>query len=216
MSGSTEAVLRAELNGLQLEDFDGASRLLVAYAQDIARWSSATGVSGFDNPAAVATELIVPAVRLAPVVERLEATRVLDIGAGSGAGSLPLALLVPRVCLTCLEVRRKAAVFIEHAARRMGLQVTVAVGRAESLADDPSMRHRFDLTLCRAVGPLTATITWAEAFASPGGSSIFWRPPSRPLDAGHFQHGLPRRPSGAPERLALGPGLPVDAWLVRW
>ena len=208
------SLLAQELAALPMGGHPDPLTALCRYTDEIVRWSAATDVTALADPLDVASKLIVPTLRLGPVVHRMNADGVLDVGAGSGVGSVPLALLLPHICLTCLEPRVKAAVFLEHIVRRLAIPATIARGRAEELASDPSMCAAFDLTLCRAVGPLETTIGLAVPFLRPRGASIFWRPLDRPLRHEDVARSLPPESFVGPERLDLGPGLPVDAWLV--
>lgn len=97
---------------------------------------------------------------------------LLDVGSGAGFPALPLAIVYPDTRVTALESTRKKCEFIALAAARLGLDVRVVNGRAETEGQRPVLRERFDLVLARAVAYLPALAEYCLPFARVGGCFV--------------------------------------------
>jgi len=87
--------------------------------------------------------------------------RVLDIGSGAGYPGLALALALPHLEVTLLDATRKKVDFLREVVADFGMSSRVHCewGRFEDFIR-PN-RHRFDLVLARAVGPVERILEWA-------------------------------------------------------
>jgi len=95
---------------------------------------------------------------------------VIDIGSGGGLPAIPLAIHLPEIHVTLLEADRRKAAFLRHAAGTLALaNVTVAAGRAEALAHDPTYRERFDRAVARGTAPPAVLLELALPFVRVGG-----------------------------------------------
>lgn len=96
--------------------------------------------------------------------------RVLDIGSGAGFPGLPLAICIPDRAFTLLEATAKKARFLERCVQELALaNVQVLNTRAETAGSDPAFRARFEVALCRAVGPLIVIAEYALPLLRSGG-----------------------------------------------
>ncbi|MBI3722555.1 16S rRNA (guanine(527)-N(7))-methyltransferase RsmG [bacterium] len=148
--------------------------------------------------------------------ETSAAPRVIDIGSGAGFPGLPLAIARPRSRVVLLESTRKKAVFLEEAARALGLEnVSVKTARAEDAARESGFRDSFDRATVRALGPVALALEYALPFLRAGGTAVLYCGPesdlepasrvSQELGGGEpavFSHELPRAGS---RRLLLVP-----------
>lgn len=79
---------------------------------------------------------------------------VVDIGSGTGAPGIAVAVLRPDLAVVLVEGDRRKAGFLVHVCGLLGLPgVEVAAVRAETLARDPGRRESFDVALSRAAAP---------------------------------------------------------------
>ena len=72
----------------------------------------------------------------------------LDVGSGSGAPGLPIALLGPRLRVTLLEPMQKRVAFLRTAVGTLGVNVEVTRGRAEDAPEQSA-----DVAISRATLP---------------------------------------------------------------
>jgi len=102
-----------------------------------------------------------------------EGASVVDVGAGAGFPTLPLAVVRPDLRITALDSTAKRMGYVEETARLLGLSnVTPLVGRAEELANDASYREKFDCATARAVAALPVLCELCLPFVKVGGRFI--------------------------------------------
>ena len=118
----------------------------------------------------------VPRVRERHIFDSLRAapfmtgrTTGYDLGSGGGLPGLVLAIVLPDLALTLVEVRRNRAVFLQVVVEELQLRnVVVYNRRAETL------RERSDLCLARAFAPLARAWDTARPLLGDSGSLIYW------------------------------------------
>lgn len=118
---------------------------------------------------------------LAPLSQSLlpQSGSILDIGAGAGFPSIPLAIFLPHCSVTMVDSVRKKVSFLEAACHELSLNNTKAVwGRAEDLGRDPSLRERFDLIVNRALAPLNVLLEYGMPFLRVGGRMLCYKGPA--------------------------------------
>ncbi|HKY19417.1 MAG TPA: 16S rRNA (guanine(527)-N(7))-methyltransferase RsmG [Rhizomicrobium sp.] len=97
-----------------------------------------------------------------------QARTLADLGSGAGFPGLVLAALLPSVSVTLHEATTKKCAFLQAAAARMGLAVTVRNARIEDLPPYP-----FDVVTARALAPLPRLLEYAHRFTNPNSVCIF-------------------------------------------
>ena len=98
---------------------------------------------------------------------------VVDVGAGAGFPTLPLAIVRPDLHITALDSTAKRVGYIEETARLLGLNnITPLVGRAEEIAANAAYRERFDCATARAVAALPVLSELCLPFVRLGGCFI--------------------------------------------
>lgn len=102
-----------------------------------------------------------------------EGASVIDVGAGAGFPTLPLAILRPDLQITALDSTAKRIGYVEETAAMLGLKnITPLVGRAEEVANNPAYRERFDCATARAVAALPILSELCLPFVRVGGRFI--------------------------------------------
>jgi 16S rRNA (guanine527-N7)-methyltransferase len=91
-----------------------------------------------------------------------------DLGSGAGFPGLVLAALRPDLAVTLHEATTKKCAFLEAAADRMGLPVTIQNARLEDLPRQP-----FDVVTARALAPLPQLLTYAQNFVGTNSVCLF-------------------------------------------
>lgn len=98
---------------------------------------------------------------------------VVDVGAGAGFPTLPLAIARPDLKITALDSTAKRMRYVEETAVLLGLtNVTPLIGRAEELARNAQYRETFDCATARAVAALPVLSELCLPFVRVGGSFI--------------------------------------------
>ena len=98
--------------------------------------------------------------------------KVLDVGAGAGFPSVPIAVLRPDLNITQLDCLNKRVGFLKQVASLLNLNVEVFQGRAEEFGKSPAFRESFNFVVARAVAPLNRLIEYCMPFVEVGGLFI--------------------------------------------
>lgn len=94
---------------------------------------------------------------------------VLDVGAGAGFPSVPIAVLRPDLQIVQLECLNKRVKFLKEVADLLKLNVEVVHGRAEEFGKLKNFREKFDYVVARAVAPLNRLLEYCLPFVKVGG-----------------------------------------------
>ena len=98
---------------------------------------------------------------------------VIDVGCGGGFPTLPLAIVRPDICITALDSTEKKVNYVIEVASALHLgNVTGIIGRAEELAQSPSLREKFTVATSRAVARLCLLDELCLPFVEIGGQMI--------------------------------------------
>lgn len=122
-------------------------------------------------------------VLMDPEARRMVSARVIDVGSGGGFPGVPLAVAKPGWSLTLLDSIQKKLRAVEGFLSVLGASVVTRVGRAEEVAREPEFREKFDVALCRAVGPLGEVMELTMPFVRPGGYCFLHRGVEAPAEA---------------------------------
>ena len=115
--------------------------------------------------------LVEDSLRAVEVVEGFEGP-VVDVGAGSGAPGIPLAVALPEREVTLLESSRRKCEFLERWARELP-NVRVVCGRAEEQPVDA-----WGVAVAKALAPPPVAAEWCLPLVAPGGAAILFTGPS--------------------------------------
>ena len=97
---------------------------------------------------------------------------MLDIGAGAGFPSIPLAVCIDDIRFTLVESVGKKTSFLEHIKNALGLEnVTVIKSRAEDLPKN----KKYDITLGRGVAPLNTLCEYSLPFLKTEGRMVAFK-----------------------------------------
>lgn len=147
-----------ELGGLER---GGARAGWLRFAELVGQWGQRTDLVSADSATALAEILFLDAAALAPLIPR--DAHVLDVGAGVGAPTIPLALLRPDLRVELLEPRRRRVVFLRTAIGSLGLASRAKV--VEGKLDDEG-HAPVDVALSRATFAPDEWLERASAFAT--------------------------------------------------
>ncbi len=102
--------------------------------------------------------------------------KVIDIGAGAGFPSLPLAIARPDIKVTAVDSTAKKTRFTQLAAEKLSIENIKAISaRAEELAMQNEYRERFDCAVSRAVARLNILSELCIPFVREGGLFIAYK-----------------------------------------
>lgn len=109
---------------------------------------------------------------LSGISEILSGSSLLDIGAGAGFPSVPIAIAREDVSVTALDSTAKKMTFVSDAAKELGVSnLSAIVGRAEEL----SVQKKFDTVCARAVSSLPVLLEISCRLLKTGGRFIAYK-----------------------------------------
>lgn len=114
----------------------------------------------------------VDSLKLEKLVKLNLGTNLLDIGAGAGFPSVPLAIVRSDLKIMQLDCLKKRVNFLKQVADLLNLNVSVFHGRAEELGRKLSFREQFQFVTARAVANLNRLLEYALPFVVVGGFFI--------------------------------------------
>ena len=121
--------------------------------------------------------------------------KILDIGAGGGFPTLPLAVVLDAQ-ITCLDSVGKKMKAVAAMAQELGLSnVRTLHGRFEDFGQMREHREKYDVVTARAVAPWNVLLEYALPFVKVGGSFIAYQGPAIEDDLVKFS-GLEKKLGG--------------------
>jgi 16S rRNA (guanine527-N7)-methyltransferase len=105
--------------------------------------------------------------QLAPLIPE-NARTLADLGSGAGFPGLVLAAMRPGLAVTCHESTGKKCAFLQAAAERMALPVTLENRRIEALP-----YQAYDVVTARALAPLPLLLSYAAPLTHPNSVCLF-------------------------------------------
>ena|SRR5262245_43854365 len=161
--------LGLELSAKQLANFS-------LYLDELARWSKVTNLVSQTDPATIISKHILDSLAVSLLI--LPDIRVLDLGSGAGFPGLVLAIVQPTRDVVLIEARRKRVSFLKATIRKtQSKNVRVCEGRAETLAEDISLRNSFAVVISRATWGLKEFLSLARPFVADKGRVIAMKGP---------------------------------------
>ena len=151
---------------LGVEASEQQRELWLAYVALLAKWNKAYNLTAVRDPCEMVSRHILDSLSIAP---HIPAKRLLDVGAGAGIPSIPLAILWPDRQITALDSNGKKTRFMEQVKNELGLDNFTAVQtRVEDFQADPL----YDGILSRAYASLGDFVASSQHLLTPAGT--FW------------------------------------------
>jgi len=140
---------------------------LKAYADILADWNARHNLVARSTLPDLWRRHFWDSAQLTPLIPATART-LADLGSGAGFPGLVLAAMRPDLAVTLHEATTKKCAFLQAAADRMGLPVTVQNARLEDLRP-----HTFDVVTARALAPLPQLLTYAQNFVGLNSVCLF-------------------------------------------
>lgn len=138
----------------------------LGYVRLLDKWNQAYNLTAVRDPRDMIRRHVLDSLAVAPHVH---GRRLLDVGAGAGLPSIPLAILWPDRAITALDSNGKKTRFMVQAKEALHL-ANLAV--AQSRVEDFHTETPFDGILSRAFASLADFVTGSEHLLAPGGQFL--------------------------------------------
>jgi 16S rRNA (guanine527-N7)-methyltransferase len=147
------------------------------YIELLQKWQKSVRLVGSADRAWLIENVILDSLLFLRVLP-LDVRNIADLGAGAGVPGIPLAIALPDVAVTLIEVRQKRLSFLAQVIRELGLTTTTLVGARVTATDIPdSLSGAFDAVVIRCAGSLAAVLPAAQRLACDRGVVIASGPP---------------------------------------
>lgn len=147
LTDSLQAKLGAGLAEMGLQ-IDGQKQAkLITYLLLIDKWNKVHNLTAVRDPLEMVTLHLLDSLSVLPHVQALNAKNLLDVGAGAGLPSIPLAICLPELQVTAIDSVAKKTSFMRQVKGELALSnFNVEVGRVEAL----KAAEKFDVIISRA------------------------------------------------------------------
>jgi len=143
---------------------DYALTALAEHAWRVRDRNRTMNLTRITDPEEMAHKHIIDSLAALPLFQGAGAAvfhRVLALGTGAGFPGLSLALALPHLEVTLLDATRKKVDFLRDVVSDFGLEKRVRCEWARFEDHIRPHRHRYDLVLARAVGPVRRILEWS-------------------------------------------------------
>ena len=180
------ATLEAGLAEMGLDDvWADQQEKLIAYLLLIHKWNMVHNLTAVRDPLEMVTLHLLDSLSVLPHIRKAdmsEAKYLLDVGAGAGLPSIPLAICMPELQVTAIDSVQKKASFMRQAKGELGLtNFHVEAGRVEDLKRE----HQFDVITSRAFSEISLFVKLTKHLLADNGQWLAMKgvQPMAELDA---------------------------------
>lgn len=148
---SLQALLKAKLldglDAMEIELTTLQHDALIQYVLLIDKWNKVHNLTAIREPLNMVTLHLLDSLSVLKYVQISQAKTLLDVGAGAGLPSIPLAICLPDLQVTAIDAVQKKASFMRQVKGELQLDnFQVMAGRVESVKPDAL----FDVVISRA------------------------------------------------------------------
>jgi 16S rRNA (guanine527-N7)-methyltransferase len=166
LQATLQAKLEAGLLEMGLQVSAEKQAKLIAYLLLIDKWNKVHNLTAVRDPLDMVTIHLLDSLSVLPHVQGLVAKNMLDVGAGAGLPSIPLAICLPELQVTAIDSVQKKTSFMRQVKGELALSnFHVEVGRVESLKKE----HKFDVIISRAFSEIALFIQLTRHVLAEGG-----------------------------------------------
>lgn len=128
---------------------------LVDYVLLIDKWNKVHNLTAIRDPLDMVVLHLLDSLSVLTHVQSLKPNYLIDVGAGAGLPSIPLAICLPDLQVTAIDAVQKKASFMRQAKGELGLEnLNVLAGRVEALKPN----QLFDIVISRAFSDIALFI----------------------------------------------------------
>lgn len=148
------------------------------YYKLLTLWNNKMNLTAITEPTEVAIKHFVDSCSILNYINVKENAKVIDIGTGAGFPGIPLKIVRDDINLTLLDSLNKRLLFLNEAAKEIGITANTIHGRAEDYGKDITYREKFDMAVSRAVAPLNVLSEYCIPFVKKGGIFVSMKGPN--------------------------------------
>jgi len=143
------------LADMQISLTEMQQEALMSYVMLIDKWNKVHNLTAIRDPLDMVTLHVLDSLSVLKYVQQIQPKSLLDVGAGAGLPSIPLAICLPDLQISAIDAVQKKASFMRQAKAELGLQnFTALSGRVEALKP----AQPFDVVISRAFSEIALLI----------------------------------------------------------
>lgn len=156
-----------DLTDDQVKDFETYYNLLI-------EWNQKFNLTAITEPQEIIEKHFIDSLVVSKQLSNTQ--KIIDIGAGAGFPSLPLAIMNRSLNIILVDSVNKKITFLQEVIKTLKLNNVVAIhSRIEDLANNTTYREQFDVCLSRAVARLNTLAEYALPLIKVGGQMIAYK-----------------------------------------
>lgn len=171
--GQLQTKLAAGLEEMGLQLTQQQQQKLLEYVALIYKWNQVHNLTAVRDPLEMVTLHILDSLSLLPFLNGpfVDGKRLLDVGAGAGLPSIPLAICLPELQVTAIDAVQKKVSFMRQAKAQLGLNnFQVIHGRIEQQkVPSKDMPEKFELITSRAFSEIGLFVKLTKHLLAEGG-----------------------------------------------
>ncbi len=156
MNDEERTLLESGLRSFGIQHNEEMVRSFSIFLDELILWNSRTNLVGTSNRREILVRHILDSLAVIPLLKNWRGS-ILDIGAGAGFPSIPVAIVRRDAPIHAVERREKRAAFMNSICTILGLTNVTVVGR-----DVRDVAGKFDVILARGVGELARLYRLSE------------------------------------------------------
>ena len=144
--------------------------LFLKYLDILSRWNKKINLTSIRAPREICIKHFLDSLTSLTIINfcmhqesnKKKETNIIDVGSGAGFPGVPIKIMLPSIKLTLLEAKRKKTVFLAELVKELDLTgIEIVNNRAEVIGKKENFREAFDISISRAVAPLTVLSEYA-------------------------------------------------------
>lgn len=145
--------LKVGLDNMAIKVTEGQFNQLLNYLDLLVKWNKVYNLTAIRDPLEMVTLHILDSLSILEYIKQTKAATLLDVGAGAGLPSIPLAIVLPSMNIVAIDTVQKKEIFMRQVKGELNLEnFSVTSGRVENFhpVENAVGEGGFDLIVSRA------------------------------------------------------------------
>ena len=171
LAAQIKSKLASGLQEMQLTITEEQQEKLVSYILLVEKWNKVHNLTAIRDPLEMVTLHVLDSLSVLKEITSLKPNYLLDVGAGAGLPSIPLAICLPELNITAIDAVQKKASFMRQAKGELQLKnFSVEAGRVEQLKLEKfNQGLGFDVVISRAFSEIALFIKLTQHLLADNG-----------------------------------------------
>ena len=142
------------------------------YAELLVDWNQKINLTAITAPDDIVIKHFVDSLLLLKAYDVPQGAKMIDVGAGAGCPSVPVAMVRGDIQLTLMDSLNKRINFLTELSAELGVSAACVHARAEEFGNKAEFREQYDVACARAVAHLRELSEYCLPFVKVGGGFV--------------------------------------------